>query len=85
MRLGVRSTFGMMFLGFAAIVLLGEVLTLMDAAGIQNIDEPSGTPMGWKAHAAAFAVIAALAAAAWWLLIGGMPKHNTPTHQRNRG
>jgi hypothetical protein len=87
MRLGARSAFAMLLLGFAAILLLGEVLALADPAGTQaaNDADPFGTPPGWRVHAAWLGVIAALSAAGGWLLFGGRPKRNTPTHQRNRG
>lgn len=87
MRLGMRSTFGMLFLGFAAILLLGEILALADPAGTQlaNDADPFGTPPGWRTHATWFGIIAALAAAGGWLMFGGRPKHNTPRHQRDRG
>jgi hypothetical protein len=87
MRLGMRSTFGMLLWGFAAMVLLGEVLALADPVGTQmaNDADPFGTPPGWREHATAFGVIAVLSAAGWWLLFGGRPERNTPTHQPDRG
>lgn len=87
MRLGLRSTLGMALLGFAAIVLLGEVLVLAYPVGTQigNDANPSGTPPGWQAHATAFGVVAVLSAGGWWLMFGGRRKRNTPTHERNRG
>jgi tryptophan-rich sensory protein len=86
-RLGVRSTFGMLFLGFAAIFLLGEILALADPVGVQmsNDADPFGTPPGWRVHAVWFGVIAALSAAGGWLIFGGRPKRNTPTHPRHHG
>jgi hypothetical protein len=87
MRLGIRSTFGMALLGFAAIVLLGEILSLAYPVGTRtgNDANPSGTPQSWQAHATAFGVVAVLSAAGWWLMFGGRPKRNTPTHLRDRG
>jgi hypothetical protein len=87
MRLGVRSTLGMLFLGFAAILLLGEVLMLAYPAGVQPAGgaDPSGSPPGWRMHATWLGVIVALSAAGGWLMFGGRPKRNTPRHQRDRG
>jgi hypothetical protein len=87
MRLGMRSTLGMLLWGFAAMVLLGEVLALVDPVGTQmaNDADPFGTPPGWREHATAFGVVAALSAGGWWLIFGGRPKHNPSTHQRSHG
>jgi hypothetical protein len=88
MRLGVRSTFGMLFLGFAAILLLGEILVLAYPSGrpMHASDAaPFGTAPGWQAHTAWFVIIAALSAAGWWLIFGGRPRRNTPTHERHNG
>jgi hypothetical protein len=77
----------MLFLGFAAIFLLGEVLALADPAGMQmaNDADPFGTPPGWQVHAAWFGIIAALFMAGGWLIFGGRPRRNTPTHPRHHG
>jgi hypothetical protein len=87
MRLGVRSTFGMLLLGLAAMLLLGEVLALADPVGTQRADDadPFGTPPGWRVHAAWLGAIAAMAAAGGWLIFGGRRQRNTPTHPRHHG
>lgn len=87
MRLGVRCTFGMLFLGFAAMFLLGEILALADPVGTQmaNDADPFGTPPGWREHAMWLGIISALAAAGWWLIFGGRHGRNTPTHPRHHG
>jgi hypothetical protein len=87
MRLGMRSTFGMLLWGFAAILLLGEILALVDPMGTQmaNDGDPSATPPGWREHAMWLGIIAAMSAAGWWLIFGGRVRRNTPTHQRHHG
>ncbi|HEX6373046.1 MAG TPA: hypothetical protein VF006_29255 [Longimicrobium sp.] len=86
MRLGARSTFGMLFLGFAAILLLGEILVLAYPVGTQMANDANvRTPLSRGEHAMWLGIIAALSAAGWWLMFGGRPRRNTPTHPRHHG
>ncbi len=86
MRLGLRSTFGMLLWGFAAMLLLGEILALADPTGTQMANDAEfHTPLGRGEHAMWLGIIAALSAAGWWLIFGGRPGRNTPTHPRHHG
>jgi Na+-driven multidrug efflux pump len=87
MRLGLRSTFGMLLLGIAAVFLLAEFVALTDPMATQmaNDADPFGTPPGWKVHAMWLGIGAALSAAGLWMILGGRRKRNPPIHQRNRG
>ena len=86
MRLGLRSTFGMLLWGFAAMLLLGEIMALVDPMGTQMANDADfRTPLSRGEHAMWLGIIAALFAAGWWLIFGGRSRRNTPTHPRHHG
>jgi hypothetical protein len=87
MRLGVRSTLGMLLLGIAAVFLLAEFVALTDPTATQMATGagPFGTAPGGKVHATWLGTGAAFSAAGLWMILGGGRKRNSPAHQRDRG
>jgi hypothetical protein len=88
MRLGLRSTFGMLLLGIAAVFLIAGFVGLTDPTAMQmptGGEDPSVILPGWKVPATWLGIGVAFSAAGLWMIVGGGWKRKPPTHQRNRG